>query len=397
MAGQAKRALVLCAAVLAVGGVTPVASAAPVAGQCANPTGRYGGAVPWGQRLIGPQSIWPLTTGAGQLVAVVGTGVDGANAQFSPGQVLPVRDVSGSGAGQADCDGRGTIAAGIIAAQQDSSTTFAGMAPGVRILPVRYVRSSGQSESNSDSGALAAGITTAAQAGAGVILVAVPATSDSPALESAVADAIRGGAVVVSAAAASQQGAQSYPTSAQGVLGVGSTNQAGAAVQTESGDVAISAPGADLVSTSAGAAGAVAQRFPVTDPGLAAAYVAGAAALVRAYHPELRPAQVVGRLTLTASRPPSGAHDPQLGWGTLDAYAAVSAVLPSDAAPGGIVTAGLVGAVAPAADAGQGVADTSSGVVVLIGVALAAAAGVVIAAVRRGRRRGWRPARFSPH
>lgn len=398
MAGKAKHALVLCAAVLAVGGLAPVAAAAEqTQGQCADPTGHYSGAVPWGQRLLDPQGVWPLTTGAGQLVAVVGTGVDASNAQFAPGQVLPVRDVSGSDGGPADCDGRGTVAAGIVAAQRDPSTTFAGMAPDARILPVRYTRSSGDSDGGSDPGALAAGITAAAQARASVILVAVPASSDSPALDSAVADAIRGGAVVVSAAAASQQGSESFPTATPGVLGVGSTNQAGAAVQTESGAyVGISAPGADLVSTSAGAGGAVAHRFPVTDPGLAAAYVAGTAALVRAYHPELTPAQVVGRLTLTASRPPSGAHDPKLGWGTLDAYAAVSSVLPSDSAPGGVVKAATFAAVAPAADAGQGVADTSSGVVVLIGVGLAAAAGVVIAAVRLGRRRGWRPARFTP-
>jgi hypothetical protein len=385
--------MALGAVVVAVGGLTPVAAAAEQA-SCANPTGRYEGAVPWGQKLVGPPAIWPLTTGAGQLVAVVGTGVDAANGQFAPGQVLPALNVAGAGGGQADCDGRGTIAAGIVAAQRSSSTTFAGVAPGARILPVRYTASSGDSGGDGDPGALAEGISAAAEAHAGVILVAAPSASDSPALDSAVTGALQDGAVVISPAAAGQQGARTYPTATPGVLGVGSTNQAGEAVQAESGEyLGIAAPGADLVSTSAGAGGAVAHRFPVTDPGLAAAYVAGAAALVRAYHPELKPDQVVGRLTLTASRPPSGGHDPKLGWGTLNAYAAVSAVLPADAAPGIAVQAAAVGAVAPAAPGGQGVADTSSGVAVVVGLGVAAAAGLAFVALRRGRRRGWRPGR----
>jgi membrane-anchored mycosin MYCP len=384
--------MALGAVMVAVGGLTPVAAAAEQA-SCANPTGRYEGAVPWGQKLVGPSAIWPLTTGAGQLVAVVGTGVDAANAQFAPGQVLPAVDVGGAG-GQGDCDGRGTIAAGIVAAQPSPSTTFAGVAPGVRILPVRYTASSDGSSGDGDPGALAQGISAAAEAHASVILVAVPSASDSPALDSAVSAALQRGAVVVSAAAAGQAGARTYPTAIPGVLGVGSTNQAGAAVQSEAGDyVGISAPGADLVSTSAGAGGAVAHRYPVTDPGLAAAYVAGTAALVRAYHPELTPDQVVGRLTLTASRPPSGAHDVKLGWGTLNAYAAVSAVLPANAAPGIAVQAVAVGAVAPAAPDGEGVADSASGLVILAGLGVAAAAGFGVAALRRGRRRGWRPGR----
>ncbi|MEQ0565991.1 S8 family serine peptidase [Amycolatopsis sp. NEAU-NG30] len=368
-------------------GLPAAASAAPPA-QCANPSGTYGGAVPWGQRLIDPARIWPLTRGDGQLVAVIGTGVDAQNGQFAPGQLE-----GGAGTERSDCDGRGTIAAGIVAAQPDPSTTFAGVAPGAHLLPIRYTASDG-----GDPGALAGAIDTAADRHASVILVAVPAASDSPALSDAVSRARSRGAVVVSAASATQQGARTYPTATSGVLAVGSVNPAGEPVQTEAGDhVGVAAPGAELVSTSAGAGGTVAHRWPVTDPGLAAAYVAGVAALVRAYHPELSGDQVVTRLTLTAHRPPTGTHDPRLGWGVLDAYAAVSSTLPADVpGPGAVPPPATAPAVLPAAAPAPRPSDVTAGTIALAGVVLAAAAGVTVAAVRRARRRGWRPSRFTP-
>ena len=388
-------------ALLAVAGLVAGAavSGAPAAfaqGQCANPSGTYTGEVPWGQRLVDPARLWPLTRGGGQLVAVIGTGVDGQNTQFAPGQLE-----GGAGTERSDCDGRGTIAAGIVGAQPDASTTFAGVAPGAHLLPIRYTEGSGSSAADGgggDPGALADAIDTAADRRASVILIAVPAAFDSPALSGAVARARSQGAVVVSAASATQQGARSYPTATPGVLSVGSVNPAGEPVQTEAGDyVGVAAPGAELVSTSAGAGGAVAHRFPVTDPGLAAAYVAGVAALVRAYHPDLTGDQVVTRLELTAHRPGSGGHDPRLGWGVLDAYAAVSSTLPADVSPPGAVTApASAPAVVPAAAPAPAPSDVAAGTIALAGVALAAAAGVAVAAVRRARRRGWRPSRFTP-
>ncbi|WUH88431.1 S8 family serine peptidase [Amycolatopsis sp. NBC_00438] len=373
-------------------GSPTLAFAAPEA-QCANPSGTYTGGVPWGQRLVDPARLWPLTRGEGQLVAVIGTGVDGQNSQFAPGQLE-----GGGGTEASDCDGRGTIAAGIVGAQPDPSTTFAGVAPGVHLLPIRYTQANGSSNDGGDPGALAGAIDTAADRHAGVILVAVPAAFDSPALSGAVARARSQGAVVVSAATATQQGARTYPTATSGVLGVGSVNQAGEPVQTEAGDyVGVAAPGAELVSTSAGAGGAIAHRWPVTDPGLAAAYVAGVAALVRAYHPNLTGDQVVTRLTLTAHRPPSGAHDPRLGWGVLDAYAAVSSTLPAEVSPpGSAVAPAPEPAVIPAAAPARPQSDVAAGTIALAGVAFAAAAGVTVAAVRRARRRGWRPSRFTP-
>ncbi|WP_042222690.1 S8 family serine peptidase [Kutzneria albida] len=379
--------------VLALAAPLVVLAAPPAhAAGCAVPKAVYTEPAPWPQKLVDPTRIWPLTRGAGQVVAIVGTGLDADNPQFGHGRVLGAIDVVGRAGGVADCDGRGTFAAGIVGAQPEDSTTFTGIAPEARLIGVRYTNGEGPGDPNQ----LATAITRAQQAGAGTILVAVPSTSDSPALRAAVQQVRAAGAVVVSPAAATQAGARSYPTADPGVLAVGAADSAGAAVQTESGDyVALAAPGADLVSTAAGAAGKDGHLWPVKDPTFAAAYVAGTVALLRAYRPAMTPDQITARLTLTASRPPGGGPDPKLGWGLLDAYTAVSSSLPASApAPGGTPSAAAQPVVQPAAAPGPPARDRLLGGLALAGVVVAVLAGVVTAAVRRGRARGWRPGRL---
>ncbi|AXB44105.1 S8 family serine peptidase [Amycolatopsis albispora] len=387
---------VLVASAVLVPGAAAQPSAPPPQNTCANPSGSYAGAVPWGQRVVDASRVWPLTDGSGQLVAVIGTGVDAANAQFGPDQVMPVRGIgAGATAPAPDCDGRGTVAAGIVAAKQHRSTTFAGVAPGAKVLPVRYLRPGGNAADGADPDALAAAIITAVEAKAGVILVAVPSPVDSPALTAAVNDARRRGSVVISAASAKEDGAVTYPTATPGVLAVGSLNEQMQPVQREAGrHLSLSAPGAELVSVSAGGQGKLAHRWPVTDPSMAAAYVAGAAALLRAYRPELTPDQVVTRLTLTANRPPGGTHDPRRGWGLVDAYSAVSADIPPDAvAPGGPPPPPVAGTIVPAAAPARPPVNEAAGVIAIAGVGVAALVGLVVATFRRGRTRAWRPGR----
>jgi hypothetical protein len=382
------KALIAVLVLVAATGIWPAPAAA--AG-CSTPKGTYAGQTPWAQKLIDPARIWPLTTGSGVTVAVISTGVDPANAQFAQGAVLPAIDLIPSAA--PDCDGRGTFAAGIIAAQSNPATTFAGIAPGARILPIRYTQSTTDTVNQGGApDALATGINRAVAASAKVILVGVPAFSDSGALDAAVANALTAGDVVVSPAAAPQAGVLSYPTASPGVLAVGAVNESGGAVQTESGSyVALGGPGANLVSTSAGAGGKLGHAWPVQDPSFAAAYVAGAAALLRSYRPDLSPSQIAARLTLTASRPAGGGHDGHIGWGVVDAYAAVSATLPADVAgPGAPPVVAPRSVAAAARSAGVASPYRWAGIAAVLAVLAAIAIAVGAVTMRRGRARGWR-------
>lgn len=347
----------------------PVTAAAA---QCATPQGTYTQPVGWAQKLVSPDRIWPLTDGSGQLVAVIATGVDAES--LAPGQVV-------AGSDGTDCDGRGTFAAGIVAAKPDPSTTFTGIAPGARILGLRYTESGVTKDPDPD--AMASAIDRAANAGASVILVAVPAVRSNPALVSAVRDALSRDVVVVSpATGGNKSGVRSYPASLPGVIAVGAHGPDRAAVQEESGDhITLAAPGADLVSTSAGSG----HRWGVGDPAFSAAYVAGTVALLRAYRPALEPSQVLDRLVRTANRPASGDRDDKLGWGVLDAYSAVTAELPPSSARAAeqVDVRPVTEPVEPSE--GQGLA----GLLALLGVGAAGLSLVVLMVVRHGRARGW--------
>jgi hypothetical protein len=366
--------------------------------QCAAPSGVYTGPVPWAQLLLAPGKAWPRSNGSGVQVAVLGTGVDPGNAQFAPGQVQPGIDLLGGVPSAPDCDGQGTFAAGIVGAQTNPGTSFAGLAPGVRILPVRYTATA-DPPGGADPNLLATAIDRAVRADSGVILIMDPAGTDSNALQLAVQDATASGDVVISPAVGSSPTTTSYPTATPGVIGVGALGQTGFAVQAESGAyISLAAPAANLVGTAPGARGQLGQRWPVTGPAYAAAYVAGSVALLRSYKPSLDPAQISTRLLLTASHNGGTGHSAQLGWGVVDPDSALTANLPPNAVAPTIGTAPRVTphpAAATAPSGSPGWSPRRIGLLLLLIVGIVAVllllVRVVRATVRRSRSR--RPAR----
>src|SRR4051794_1266704 len=117
--------LVLLGAVVA----TP-ARAAPAACQSPAEPGRVIEQIPWPQRWLAPERVWPFSTGAGVRVAVVDSGSDAGHPQLK-GQVLKGFDMLGGGTeGTVDCISHGTAVASIIAARRQPGVGFAGLAPG---------------------------------------------------------------------------------------------------------------------------------------------------------------------------------------------------------------------------------------------------------------------------
>src|SRR4029077_14769335 len=81
------------------------------------------------------QQVWKFSRGAGQTVAIIDTGV--ARHRLLP-HLISGGDYVSTGDGTDDCDGHGTVVAGIIGAESDSEgSAFSGIAPDATLVSVR--------------------------------------------------------------------------------------------------------------------------------------------------------------------------------------------------------------------------------------------------------------------
>ncbi|MFJ6853773.1 S8 family serine peptidase [Streptomyces sp. NPDC091271] len=344
---------------------------------CATASGRSAEAEPWTVRALGLSRAWTLDDGDGVTVAVVDTGV-GTDVPALAGRVRALGE-----AGE-DCVGHGSFAAGIIAGARIEGVGPAGVAPRARILAVRGTDRRGAAT----PGRVAAGIRAAVDAGAGVVYVGQALATGEKELTAAVAHATAGDALVVAPAAPDalaedrdEPGGYApaapwyWPAAAPGVVAVTDFGPDGGRPANAPGvrGADLAAPGDAVVSVGPKGAG----HYLGSGASLAAAQVAGAAALVRAQHPGMTAARTARQL-IGAAYP---ATPPR-----LDPYAAMTAVL--DGGLGGVPEAAPAHVAAPAPDGPRDralfVAGICGGLVLLL-----AGAGV---ALPRGRARRWRPA-----
>ncbi|WP_084294474.1 type VII secretion-associated serine protease mycosin, partial [Mycolicibacterium flavescens] len=308
------------------------------------------------------QSVWRLTRGAGQTVAVIDTGV--ARHRLLP-RLAPGGDYVSGGDGTDDCDGHGTVVAGIIGAapDRDDSNAFTGVAPDASIIGIRQSSNKFRAADNpggsgyGDVDTLAAAVRGAADLGATVInistiaCVAKDADLDDRALGAALAYAVDVKNVVVVAAAGNagaagqcRDGNPARPGRPDWtdvevvvspawyddyVLTVGSVAPTGApSTFSLAGPwVDVAAPGEQVVSLDRDGEGLVATtqadggEKPIAGTSYAAPVVAGIVALLRSRSPQLTARQVMGRIEQTARRPAAG-WDPHVGHGVVDVVAA---------------------------------------------------------------------------
>ncbi|MFJ5225922.1 S8 family serine peptidase [Streptomyces sp. NPDC088400] len=343
---------------------------------CVEASAKKAEAESWTSGALGLERARTLSRGAGTTVAVVDTGV-GQDAAGLSGRVTAL-----GGAGQ-DCVGHGTFAAGLIAATRTGGKGLAGVAPQARILAVQGTDQRGQATADQ----LAGGIREAADAGASVIYVGQALATGKSVLTAAVEYASEKDALVVAPLApdalpkdratgdTEKPEPWYWPAAAPGVLAVTDYGPDGGRP-----DNAPVVPGADLAApgdavVSVGPEGS--GHFIGSGASLAAANVAGAAALVRTRHPDMSAAEVSRQLTVAAypAAPPR-----------LDPYAALTAVLTERQGDRPRPAAAVVPPAFSAVPRERAlvIAGVGGGIVLLV-----AAAAVVIP---RGRARGWRPA-----
>ena len=356
-------------------------------------------------------TLWNLSRGAGQTVAVIDTGV--ARHRLLP-RLTPGGDYVATGDGTQDCDGHGTMVAGIVAASPTDG--FAGIAPDAGILAIRqssveFRRVDGDGTGVGDVRTLAQAIRMAADAGASVINVSTVACTpaseplDDRALGAALAYAVDVKNVVVVVAAGNtgtdcgpqnpvRGGSPDWDDVAvvaspswydEYVLTVGSVDAAGrpSAFTLAGPWVDVAAPGEDVLSLDPSGDG-VSDDAPVSGTSYAAPVVAAVAALIRARSPELTARQVMRRIEDAAVRPTSG-WDPLVGHGVLDALAALSGsgAAPTSAPP---TAADRRPDPGPAGRDGRAVAFWAAASCIAMGGALTALMGLGRNPLRRRRR-----------
>jgi membrane-anchored mycosin MYCP len=356
-------------------------------GRCATPSTEVKREVPWEGHRLSAWRVWPLTRGEGVTVGVIDTGVDRTAPQLAGRVMAGVDVVNGGGRADDDCFGHGTFVAGIIGAGKQPGVGLAGVAPGVKILPIR------QANGYDDGSALgmAQSLVAAVDGGARVINISASSFFPTAELKAAVDYAAAKDVLIVTAASneAERGNPKAYPAAYPGVVAVGAVGPDGGRSEfSETGSfLSVVAPGQDITGISRGGTG------HVQDSGTsyAAPFVAGVAALVRAYRPELSAAQVKRRMEVTADHPGTSLPDPALGWGVVNPWAAVTTEIPEERG-GAAAPAGLAGIDPPAKPVPVTWARDNA---VLLGGAAGVAALLVLAATAvgpRGARRGWAPA-----
>ncbi|MGC4758858.1 type VII secretion-associated serine protease mycosin [Micromonospora trifolii] len=268
-----------------------------------------------------------ISTGRGVVVAVIDSGVEASHPDLR-GQVLAGgRSYGASGDGRSDDDGHGTHMAGIIAAKP-SSDGVVGVAPGVKILPIKMRKDDG---SYRDTG-VARGIRMAVDGGAKVINMSFggPGVAN-PVEQDAIKYALDRDVVVVAAAGNTARGsvAVDSPANTPGVIAVTGTTRGGAfwSGSVQGPEAVVAAPG-DGIYNVLNEAG-YGWGDGTSD---STAIVSGLAALIRSKYPDLSAPNVINRIIRTARDAGPSGRDAQYGFGVIDPMRALTASVPSVAA-----------------------------------------------------------------
>jgi subtilisin family serine protease len=324
----------------------------------------------WAARSGFPQA-WDISQGAGATVAVIDTGAEIGHPELA-GRIagLASFDAARSPAGL-DTNGHGTHVASLACGAGNNGVGLAGAGLGCQLLVIK---------SDFSDSSVAASIVWAVDHNADAINMSFgtdPGATPSLPVLNAIGYAVAHGVVLVSAAADKPIEDQGYPASILQPTGTGPDLNSGNGLSVTAADfldrrapfagrgsqVSLAAYGtydgndndgppgifgAFTTALNAFDTGALGQTRPcrcrtvfgadaryayLQGTSMAAPMVAAAAALVRHLNPDMPAVEIVRLLKQTARRPPGTGWTPDLGWGILDAGAALALARTIDRRP----------------------------------------------------------------
>jgi type VII secretion-associated serine protease mycosin len=296
----------------------------------------------WVLNMLNVPAAWQVTQGGGVTVAVIDSGVYGSVSDLA-GSVTEGPDYTGIDTPPSNPNWgvHGSWMASLIAGHghgPGGEDGVIGVAPASKILSIRvipdradphYSRYAHEQEPNIQD-SLARGIEYAVQHGAEVISMSIGYSAPNGAVKQALQEAFSRGVVVVASAGNSGapdgtsdagQAPVSFPAEYPGVISVGAVKEDGAVAGFSSDNlsVRVAAPGVAVP-----AQGRDGQYWWVSGTSPACALVAGVAALIRSRYPDLAPNLVASALTSTTTDRPRSGYDSQVGFGIVDAAAALA-------------------------------------------------------------------------
>jgi serine protease len=284
----------------------------------------------WNLHSIGVETAWALTKGKGITVAVIDTGIakvpDLNDERFVDGYDFINDETNAS-----DDHGHGTHIAGTIGQNTNNGYGTAGIAPEVRLMPLKVVTVGGSATAADISEA----IRFAADNGADVVNLSLAGSGYSQLMQQAIDYAYRKGLTIVAAAGNSNQNAVIYPARYRHVIAVSALDIAAkrANYSNFGAGVDLAAPGG-LITSEKPMGGIVQNTFdlktkeamfsPYQGSSFAAAHVSGAVALMKSLK-KLDSDQIEEILAITSHHL---ASDPlnEFGTGQLDLAAAIARV-----------------------------------------------------------------------
>ena len=279
----------------------------------------------WVLDALDAESVWKVTKGKGETVAVID---DGVNAQHPDlkGNVLKGKDfVDGGSAAPKKGDDHGTGMAAMIAGHghgPGNASGIMGLAPEAKILPIR-------DEGGGTSG-LIDSIKYAVDHGASVINISLGGSDSSSDEAEAVAYAMRKNVPIFASTGNSGESVE-YPAAYPGVVPVGGVKQDGKIWEKSNTgpETLLTGPATRVLTAGGEQSDYYAYGTGTSD---STAYASASAALLRAKYPDLTAGQVVNRLTKTAEMPASekGAKlpDEEYGYGSIRPLAALQEDVP---------------------------------------------------------------------
>ena len=296
----------------------------------------------WVLNELGLPTAWQVSRGNGVTVAVIDSGVK-PDVSDLVGSVITGPDLTGvhTPPSNPHWGVHGTWMASLIAGHghDGGGSGIIGSAPDSRVLSIRVITDAGdpgnaryqRQAPRKSQHELAEAIRYAVQHGASVISMSLGYSLQSRQVQLALLDAFAHNVFVVASAgnaeyaaraAGRSHAAYSFPADYPGVLGVAAVNAAEqpAGFSSENISVQVAAPGVRVP-----AQGRDGLYWRVTGTSPACALTAGVAALIKSRYPKISDTELALALTSTTSHRPPGGYNDDVGFGTVNAPAALAA------------------------------------------------------------------------